>query len=203
MADDFEFDSHPSTGLLTGEPVHRPAQCADMGGNDLSRAKQHPVSMRCSQAYRGRSIVKKLPVGAIVLLGVAVFALVFSMVFAYRWYEVNSQADRTYSNGQCHVPWPDPPGDEGCRRNAQLHRRNAERDLRYALAGFVVALVAGGSALLVVRQSAEQEPTTNKPGARASTTTADRLIELQRLKDAGLLTDAEYDQKRRRLVDDI
>jgi hypothetical protein len=145
--------------------------------------------------------VRKLPTVAVWLLVLAVGLLVFSTVFTYRWYEGTNQSDRQYSNGQCHRSWP--TGEAGCKKNADLGRANAERDLRYALAGFVVAAVAGGGAVLVIRQGDGPEPTvpvTAKPEPSAA---GDRLAQLDQLKADGLLSDAEYEAKRQRIIEDL
>ena len=149
--------------------------------------------------------LRKLPTLAVWLLVLSLAALVFSFAFTYRWYEGSAEADGVYSNGECHLQQR--PGffmgdKEDCRRLADRQQEDADRDLRYALAGYVVALVAGGGAVLVMRQNSAPTravPTPKRDQGGAS----DRLTQLDRLKSDGLLTETEYEAKRREIIEEL
>ena len=124
----------------------------------------------------------------------------FSMTFTYRWYESSSDADRVLQPGQCPSGFVD-----GCKKLSKIGQENADRDLRYAMAAFVVALVSGATAVFIIRRESEPAAMSDPPHVPSKDVTdpSERLRRLDAMKADGLVTDGEYDDKRRDILGDL
>ncbi|MCL1595373.1 MAG: hypothetical protein M3132_13570, partial [Actinomycetia bacterium] len=103
--------------------------------------------------------MKRISAGGAVLLLVSVLAMLFSLTFAYRWYEGHQAADRVWKDGRCLNASIESINDgKYCPANARLTRENADRDLRFALVGVAVTVIAGGAAFVMTRKNEGSTP---------------------------------------------
>ncbi|MEA3510241.1 MAG: SHOCT domain-containing protein [Actinomycetota bacterium] len=97
-----------------------------------------------------------------------------------------------------------------CRTTARLSRENADRDLRFALAGLAVAVIAGGAGLVLNKNNEGAKP--QYSDERVPSTQDDRhdpsdadlpnqLRQLSDLHESGGLSDAEFQEAKRKLLE--
>lgn len=185
-----------------GAALSATAQSADSPVSNHLRGPGGHTCRMCELSMRECGVAK-IPKLAVWLFLLAMAAFVFTLMFTYRWYEGSADVDRMLTPGGCNTKII----ADGCVKLSKIAQANADRDLRYAMGGLVIAVAAAGGAVLVLKMQGRDQgdgyQTEVRPGHAESADARVRLTKLEQLRDDGLVSEDEYQTKRQQIVEEL